>query len=41
MTIEKIANDLKINKTLVLRIKNRWVSTEHKRRMPLTVKIGM
>jgi NAD+ synthase len=41
MTIEKITNDLKINKTLVLRIKNRWLSTEHKRRMPLTVKIGM
>jgi NAD+ synthase len=41
MTIEKITNDLKINKTLVLRIKNRWLSTEHKRRMPLTVKIAM
>jgi len=39
MSIEKISNELKIKKAFVLRIKNKWLSTEHKRRMPLTIKI--
>jgi NAD+ synthase len=37
--IDEIANNLKIRKAMVSKIKKRWLSTEHKRRLPLTVKI--
>ena len=39
MTIENIASNLNIDKSLVLKIKKRVLSSEHKRRMPLTTKI--
>ncbi len=38
MTIENITNNLNISKSLVLKIKNRVLSSEHKRRMPFTTK---
>jgi NAD+ synthase len=40
MAIEEIANQLNIQKDTVEEVKNRWLANEHKRRMPLTPKIG-
>ena len=40
MTVEEISSNLDINKSLVLKIKKRIICSEHKRRMPLTTKIG-
>jgi len=37
---EEIARQLKISPKLVLDIKERWLANEHKRRMPLTTKLG-
>jgi NAD+ synthase len=39
MSTEEIAQQLSIEKTLVEKVKNRWLAIEHKRRMPLTPKI--
>jgi NAD+ synthase len=39
MTTEEIARQLRVEKTLVDRVKRRWLAIEHKRRMPLTPKI--
>jgi NAD+ synthase len=39
MTPEEISQQLSIQKTLVEEVKNRWLSVEHKRRLPLTPKI--
>ncbi len=39
MKTEEIANQLRINETLVKQIKQRWLSTEHKRRILLTPKL--
>jgi len=39
MTIEEIARQLNIENTLVKKVKNRWLSAEHKRRMLLTAKL--
>lgn len=39
MTVEEIAHQLKLSTKLVDNIKRRWVSMEHKRRAPLTIKI--
>jgi len=40
MTIEEIVNNLNIKKSIILKIRDRWLSTEHKRQLPLTTKIG-
>ena len=40
MTTEEIAQQLNLDTKLVDDIKRRWLATEHKRRMPLTTKIG-
>jgi NAD+ synthase len=40
MATEEIANQLSIQKSLVDKVKSRWLSNEHKRRMPLAPKIG-
>lgn len=40
MPTEEIADQLDIQKSVVNSVKCRWLATEHKRRMPLTVKIG-
>ena len=39
MPTEKIARQLNIENTLVKKVKNRWLSSEHKRLMPLTAKL--
>jgi NAD+ synthase len=39
MKTEEIANQLKVKTGIVNRIKNRWLSAEHKRRMLLTTKL--
>jgi len=39
MTPEEISQQLSIQKILVEKVKNRWLSVEHKRRLPLTPKI--
>ena len=39
MTPEEISQQLSIQKTLVEEVKNRWLSVEHKRRLPLTPKV--
>ena len=39
MLVEEIAEQLGINQAQVMKIKTRWLSVEHKRRMPLTPKI--
>jgi len=39
MTTEEIALQLNIENTLVKKVKNRWLSAEHKRRMLLTAKL--
>ena len=40
MTVEDIAHQLNVNLTLVKKVKKKWLSAEHKRRTPLTVKLG-
>jgi NAD+ synthase len=40
MPTEDIADQLNIQKTVVDKVKSRWLANEHKRRMPLTPKIG-
>jgi NAD+ synthase len=40
MALEEIINQLGVEKTLVDRVKSRWLANEHKRRMPLAPKIG-
>ncbi|MEM3577736.1 MAG: NAD+ synthase [Candidatus Bathyarchaeia archaeon] len=40
METREIANQLGIREDFVEKIKRRWLATEHKRRMPLTAKIG-
>jgi NH3-dependent NAD+ synthetase len=35
-----IAKELAVEKVLVDKVKSRWIANEHKRRMPLTPKIG-
>jgi NAD+ synthase len=37
---EEIAKELAVEKVLVDKVKSRWIANEHKRRMPLTPKIG-
>jgi NAD+ synthase len=39
MTTEEIAKQLNIENALVKKVKSRWLSAEHKRRMPLTAKL--
>jgi NAD+ synthase len=39
MTPEEIAQQLNIENVLVKKVKSRWLSAEHKRRMPLTAKL--
>jgi NAD+ synthase len=39
MKEEEIAKQLNIEKEVVLKVKHRWLDTEHKRRMLLTTKI--
>jgi NAD+ synthase len=39
MTTKEIARQLSIEKALVEKVKKRWLSAEHKRRAPLTVKL--
>jgi len=40
MATKEIANQLNIQKTTVDKVKSRWLANEHKRRMPLALKIG-
>jgi len=40
MTSEEIAEQLKLPVKLVNDVKRRWLATEHKRRLPITAKIG-
>jgi NAD+ synthase len=40
MTTGEIAQQLRVKETLVESVKNRWLSVEHKRRLPLTVKVA-
>jgi len=40
MAPQDIANQLGIEKTVVDKVKNRWLANEHKRRMPIAPKIG-
>ena len=40
MATEEIASQLGLQKETVDEVKNRWLANEHKRRMPLTPKIG-
>ncbi len=40
MTPEDVADQLGIEKSLVEKVKDRWLATEHKRRMPLAPKMG-
>jgi NAD+ synthase len=39
MTPEEISQQLSIQKTIVEEVKSRWLSVEHKRRLPLTPKV--
>lgn len=39
METKEIAKQLKLNEAVVDKIRDRWLSTEHKRRLPLTVKL--
>ena len=39
MTAEEVAQQLSVQKSLVEKVKNRWLAVEHKRRLPLTPKI--
>jgi len=40
MTPQEISGDLKIPSTTVGRVRDRWLSSEHKRRVPLAMKMG-
>ncbi len=40
MTANEIADQLRIQKTIVNAVKSRWLANEHKRRMPLAPKVG-
>ena len=40
MTAAEISNQLSLQKSIVNKVKSRWLANEHKRRMPLTPKIG-
>ena len=40
MTSEEIARQLKLSPKIVLDVKARWLANEHKRRGPLTIKLG-
>jgi NAD+ synthase len=40
MATEEIANQLSVQKSIVDKVKNRWLANEHKRRMPIAPKIG-
>jgi NAD+ synthase len=40
MTPEEIADKLSINRSVVAKIKARWLANEHKRKMPIAPKIG-
>jgi NAD+ synthase len=40
MTMKDIAHQLNVNLALVKKVRNKWLSSEHKRRTPLTVKLG-
>ena len=40
MTTQEISDKLSIEEQQVQKVKIKWVSTEHKRRMPLAPKIG-
>jgi len=40
MTAEEIAQQLSVKKPLIEKVKSRWLSVEHKRRLPLTPKIA-
>jgi len=40
MSNEEIANQLNIQKSIVEKVKTRWLSNEHKRKMPIAPKIG-
>jgi NAD+ synthase len=40
MATEEIASQLNIHKAAVEEVKSRWLASEHKRRMPITPKIG-
>jgi NAD+ synthase len=40
MAVEDIAEQLNLQKQSVEKVKDRWLANEHKRRMPLTIKIG-
>src|SRR2546427_3189378 len=37
---KEIASDLSLPISMVTRVRNRWLASEHKRRMPLTPKLG-
>ncbi len=39
MTTEEIAQQLRANKSLIEKVKSRWLSVEHKRRLPLAPKV--
>jgi NAD+ synthase len=39
MTTEEIAQQLSIRKTIIEKVKSRWLAVEHKRRLPLTPKL--
>ncbi len=40
MAVEEIAHQLNLKLSLVEKVKSKWLSAEHKRRAPLTVKLG-
>lgn len=40
MAVEEIAHQLNLKWSLVEKVKSKWLSAEHKRRAPLTVKLG-
>ncbi|MGE5533458.1 MAG: NAD+ synthase [Bacillota bacterium] len=40
MKTEEVAEQLSIDKVIVDKVKSRWLANEHKRRMPLSLKIG-
>jgi NAD+ synthase len=39
MTTEEIAQQLSVRKTIIEKVKSRWLAVEHKRRLPLTPKL--
>jgi len=39
MTTKEIAQQISVKKSLVEKVKNRWLSVEHKRRLPLAPKV--